>query len=389
MNKSFLQLSTKIRREGKGPNSYKFLHDWSPDAEINDLLCNLNLDDFDTRYKNAMKQHKTMDTYDLDTRNKITAEYTEVTRIKNIIIETCKENIWFFLGKILQVPHDMICPDKPIIDLFERDEQDTSFPLSEWAMLYIWCKQNHIHLWLNGFYGMEWTLVTSAIVLHNMICRRTTALCYYMTPVRVIVSNDSEEQRKLAFIPEMVDAMKEATIKRYSFLTALFTEVSYLLGSPTNILRGTVEETETIPFYTQDTYESDDRGDLIDIRTSTPDGSVKTIKDLSGPENGATLVHLAISKDQWDTDADIDIIHFIAIMEDVHISNPQLFTVVREKLPYLKFSANISQYFNEKEWEYKKSEIERIVCTSLNNSGFVDTLGYFGHEAIADLASSE
>src|SRR5699024_7334736 len=98
MNKSFLQLSTKIRREGKGPNSYKCLHDWSTAAEINDLLRNLNLDEFDTRYKNAKKQHKTMDTYDVDTRNKITAEYTEVTRIKNIIIETCKENIWFFLG---------------------------------------------------------------------------------------------------------------------------------------------------------------------------------------------------------------------------------------------------------------------------------------------------
>lgn len=372
MNRSFERLYKKLKRASDHEESYAFLTEWSNDEKTNELLKKLDLDEFEANYKKVMEQVKIIDTLPIDEQNKLRSEEHSIKGIRNTIIDTCKKNIWYFLANILQVPKNMISPEHLIINPYERE--DTYFPIEEWSMLYFWCKENKIPLYLNGFEGMGWTLVAAATIIHNILNRNENAFLYTSRLVYVRVSDMSAERKKVPFIASMVDAMISETIRRYSFLTSTFVSMTYL---PDVLSKAFGIKTKDKSIYDRYLDMGSDYTDsrFVDIIDIFDDYDEYDFNKLDREDISLIRINLSQSKwdlDRWNIQTQESIVHYIATMEALSKIHPRAFFAIRTQTPYLRFSANISQYIDIEDWDDDRNELKyeitKIIVTAFNGN---------------------
>lgn len=372
MNRSFERLYKKLKRASDHEESYAFLTEWSNDEKTNELLKKLDLDEFEANYKKVMEQVKIIDTLPIDEQNKLRSEEHSIKGIRDTIIDTCKKNIWYFLANILQVPKNMISPEHLIINPYERE--DTYFPIEEWSMLYFWCKENKIPLYLNGFEGMGWTVVAAATIIHNILNRNENAFLYTSRLVYVRVSDMSAEREKVPFIASMVDAMISETIRRYSFLTSTFVSMTYLPDVLSKAFGITAKDKSIYDRYLDmgSDYIDSRFVDIIDIFDEYDEYD---FNKLDREDISLIRINLSQSKwdlDRWDIQTQESIVHYIATMEALSKIHPRAFFTIRTQTPYLRFSANISQYIDIEDWDDDRNELKyeitKIIVTAFNSN---------------------
>lgn len=372
MNRSFERLYKKLKRASDHEESYAFLTEWSTDEKTNELLKKIDLDEFEANYKKVMEQVKIIDTLPIDEQNKLRSEEHSIKGIRDTIIDTCKKNIWYFLANILQVPKNMISPEHLIINPYERE--DTYFPIEEWSMLYFWCKENKIPLYLNGFEGMGWTLVAAASVIHNILNRKENTFMYSSQTVYVRVSDMSIERKKVPFIASMVDTMISETIQRYSFLTSTFVSMTYLPDVLSKAFGIKAEDKSIYDRYlsTGSDYHVLGFSEILDIYDACDEYD---FSKLDKEDKSITRISLSPSKwklDRWDIQRQESIVQYIATMEALSKIHPRAFFTIRTQTPYLRFSANISQYIDIEDWDGDRNklkyEISKITMTAFSSN---------------------
>lgn len=180
----------------------------------NDLLS--SIEDFKTfgeEFTQSENEYREVTTFlkDEGTRSLAIQNYKESMGVAQIIIEECKENFWFFIREILQIPKNLPSDNvRAIVDMDTREEGDTSYQIHPWEVAYAWAYLHRYPIYIEGFRGMNKTQIQVAIFLYERIKNHTeeTKLpgIYDTTPGNLLLFYAS------------YDKIVEATTSKFPFL---------------------------------------------------------------------------------------------------------------------------------------------------------------------------